>query len=128
MRPGQADVARATQPGPTHGLRERAFDAGASGVLGGIRVARSASYCSWGRTVMVRRGDALRDRMQSARWGQGPQSFVENLILMTWLRRLSMAGVQLMLVRPAGQVACSRSQSIANRCASKPCPARACQW
>jgi hypothetical protein len=78
--------------------------------------------------VMVRRGDALRERMHWAWWGQGPQSFVENLILTTWLRRLSTAGVQLMLVRPAGQVACSSSQLMVNPWASKPCPSRACQW
>jgi hypothetical protein len=46
---------------------------------------------------MVWRVDALRERVHWARWGQRPQSFVENSILIPSLRRLSMAGVQLML-------------------------------
>ena len=66
------------------------------------------------RTVSVRRGRSARDRVHNSRQGQRRQSRVENLILMTWLRRLSTAGVQLILVRPAGQVARSSSQLIVN--------------
>ena len=47
------------------------------------------------------------------------------MIFMTWLVRLSTAGFQLMLVRPIGQVACFRCQSMPKRAASKPCPDRA---
>jgi len=47
---------------------------------------------------MVRRGYVLAERVHCARHGQGTQSFMENLILMTSFVRLSMAGVQLTLV------------------------------
>ena len=69
---------------------------------------------------------ALVERTQRSRCAQRPQSLVENLILTTSLRRPSTAGVQLMLVRPAGQVACRCAQSMVNRAASNPVPARAC--
>jgi hypothetical protein len=55
-----------------------------------------------------------------------PQSFAENLILITSSCPRSTAGDQLRLVRPSGQVACWPFQSIVKSLASKPSPARAC--
>ena len=69
------------------------------------RLACKASFCSLGRIVTVRR-TRRSDCVQSLRLGQAWQSVVENLILMTSLVRLSIAGVQLLLVCPSGQVAC----------------------
>jgi hypothetical protein len=64
--------------------------------------------------------------MHSDRLGQGVQSVSENLILITWFLRLSTAGVQLLLVRPAGQVACCCFQSTVKFAAANPWRARAC--
>ena len=92
----------------------------------GARLARSAWYGSRWRIVIVRRAYFFFERMQRWRLAQARQSWLENLTLMTWLVRLSTAGVQLMPVFPAGQVARSCSQSITNRCASNPVPFFAC--
>lgn len=66
------------------------------------------------------------ERMHRSLLGQGMQSLMENLIFMTWLYLLSMAGVQLMLCLPSGQVATPFSTSMENAAASKPVPSRAC--
>jgi hypothetical protein len=52
--------------------------------------------------VMVRRLYFFSERIQWTWTGQRPQSVVENLILITSLVRLSMAGVQLILRCPRG--------------------------
>ena len=56
--------------------------------------------------VSVRRGARFFERVHWGKHGQDRQSLLENFILMTSLVRWSIAGVQLMLVFPAGQVAC----------------------
>jgi hypothetical protein len=48
--------------------------------------------------VSVRRGERFFDRMHCVMWWQCRQSLLENLTLMTGFSRLSMAGVQLILV------------------------------
>jgi hypothetical protein len=73
------------------------------------------------RMVMVRRLYFFSERIQWTWRGQRPQSLVENLILITSLVRLSMAGVQLILRCPSGQIACWHSQSMRNWLASMPC-------
>ena len=52
------------------------------------------------------------------RLGQGWQSVVPNLILMTWFLKWSMAGLQLVLVLPMGQVARCCSQSMVKSAAA----------
>jgi hypothetical protein len=56
--------------------------------------------------VSVRRGARFFDRMHGVTWSQRRQSWLDNLTFMTGCSRLSMAGVQLILLLPAGQVAC----------------------
>jgi hypothetical protein len=64
--------------------------------------------------------------MHNSLLGQGLQSLPENFIFITLLFCLSMAGLQLMLFLPSGQVATSFSQSIEKAAASKPVFSRAC--
>ena len=52
---------------------------------------------------MVRRGGV--ERVQFSQRAQAWQSVVANLILITGFLNLSMAGVQLLLVLPIGQIA-----------------------
>jgi len=55
--------------------------------------------------VSVRRAERCFERLHGVTWSQRRQSLVANLTFMTAFLRLSMAGVQLILVLPAGQVA-----------------------
>src|SRR5256714_13031814 len=130
----QADVTRPAQAALPDAPLQRPFDARPFGIrrdeLRRVlrwRAACKASYASFGRTVSVRRWYFVMEWMQRVRLGHAPQSLVESLILVTLFFRLSMAGLHLMLVFPAGQVACSRSQSIWKWAASKSSPACACQ-
>src|SRR5712692_2780775 len=75
------------------------------------RLRIKARYCSCGRIVTVRRVWRI-DCVHSERDEHTWQSVVENLILITSFFRLSMAGVQLLLVCPSGHVACCCSQSM----------------
>src|SRR5947209_489048 len=78
--------------------------------------------------VMVRRLYFFSERIQWTWLGQRPQAVVEDLILITSLVRLSMAGVQLILRCPSGQTAGFRSQSMRNWLASMPCSVLACHF
>jgi len=114
-------------------LRNRRFDPLSQRVLLGKgrhlcrrRAAWSASCWACGRIVMVRRLYFFAERIQWTCRGQRPQAVLENLILITSLVRLSMAGVQLLLCWPSGQIACRCSQSMRNWLASIPCCVLAC--
>src|SRR5205823_14753800 len=78
----------------------RAYCLANAGLCSRRRAACNASCCSWGRTVINRRGVAECEDVQLVRRGQLRQSVVEKRILITSLLRLSMAGVQLLLVCP----------------------------
>jgi hypothetical protein len=55
--------------------------------------------------VSVRRGERFCERLHGVTWAQRRPSVLANLTFMTGFSRLAMAGVQLILVWPAGQVA-----------------------
>ena len=88
-------VSGAASATPPNTARERPFDARTFPIGGPERGLPSDGQGS-PRIVRAVRHDA--------RLGQVPQSVVANLILMTSLSRRSMAGVQLLLVFPSGQV------------------------
>jgi hypothetical protein len=71
-----------------------------AGVCSRRRAECLASCCSWGRTVINRRGVADWEDVQQARRGVPRQSVVEKRMLITWLFRVSRAGVQLLLQWP----------------------------
>jgi hypothetical protein len=96
-----------------------------SAVPSRCRAACRASYCSFGCTLMFRRGYLASESVHSWRLGQGPQSLAENFMRMTSPPRLSTKGAHPMLSWPSGQMAFSRSQSILKSCAPKPRLARA---
>src|SRR5947209_18241647 len=77
-----------------------------AGVVCRSRAACKAWYCSCGRTESSRRGTLDWEWVHCVWEGQAWQSLVEKRILMLSFFRLSMVGVQLMLVCPCGQVAC----------------------
>src|SRR5688500_11182470 len=84
-----------------------------SAVLSRSRAAVSASWCSLGLLmVTVLLLSSFTERMHNSLLGQGMQSLPENFIFITLLSCLSMAGVQLRLCLPSGQVATSLSQSM----------------
>ena len=89
------------------------------GAFFGFRLLRWPPCRWWSSWLFVLRG---RNNVRLLRW------LVE---FFGWLAVAAVgareAGVQLRLVRPAGQVACCCSQSMRKCCASKPSPARACQ-
>ena len=136
VRFGKADIAGAAHAKGTHSLSEivasipsrSAYCLAKAGVFCRRRVAWSASCWACGRMVRVRRLYFFSERIQWTWRGQRPQSVVENLILITSLVRLSMAGVQLILRCPSGQIACWRSQSMTNWLASMPCSVLACHF
>src|SRR6266849_6198286 len=88
-------------------------------VVSRSRLCFKAKYCSCGRIVTVRRVWRL-EWVHSERDGHTWQPVVENLILITSLVRLSMAGVQRRLLCPSGHVACCCCQSMRKWSASKP--------
>ncbi len=88
------------------------------------RAARKASNCVRGRRHSVRRGERPCARQHAGRLGHGPQSLLENLTQISGRPAGSGRCRQLMLVRPAGQVACSRSQSNWKSSSAKPFRAR----
>jgi hypothetical protein len=72
------------------------------------------------RRQFSRRGYFLLKRTQRVTLGHREESFSEKRILITSVRRLSIARVQLTLARPSGQVARCCSQSIRKCSAEKP--------
>src|SRR6266516_2892564 len=87
-----------------------------------------AAHTKGTNSLRNRRFDAFSEQIQWIWRGQRTQAVVENLILITSLVLLSMAGVQLILLCPWRQIACWRSQSMRNWLASMPCSVLACHF
>src|SRR5918994_700265 len=96
-----------------------------SAVFSLSRASMRASWCSFGCTVMFRRGYLALESVHSSRLGQGAQSLAEDLKRIRLPPRVFTKGDHPTLSWPSGQMAFSRSQSISKSCTPKPCLARA---
>lgn len=135
MDPCEADLAGASQACAPYPAREGAVTAGTARIL---RPKRLWGFALPSRlTGLILRLGSNGERQPGGAF-RGAYALGSRVAASTILGRrlhldtpdsseVSMAGAQPVLVVPAGQIACCRSQSIWKCWASKPAPSRACQ-
>lgn len=120
MRLVETNRARTAQAKSANSLGHGGFDAGSEGILLDSRLWWFDVVVPLARlrTALVVAPEvcgeefSMQNAYTASDWGRLGNTRVENLILMTSFFRLSMVGVQLMLVFPSGQTACLACQSI----------------